>query len=319
MEKKDLSKITPPELINYGEYIAGDMIQPSWDIPSKIVITCAITGAFISKEQNIKQPYTPEEIAKEAIECCKAGISGLHIHVRDENGHPTGDPQIFHRAIDPILEKFPDMIIDCPTHYGKTVEDALKWAKEGLIEISPVRPSPSYTAEELITTSPEATIAMTKLLQELGIKPQIAIFYVGMVDNAYRYLIRTGILEKPFYWIIMPGLPGGDISNPMAMFESLLIYVRRIKEIDPASVWIVGSTGRASCYLTTAAILLGGHIRVGMEDILYRYPHKDVMVTSNVEEVGMAIQLAGLLGREVASPDEYRKLIGLKPKSETKG
>jgi 3-keto-5-aminohexanoate cleavage enzyme len=92
VEKTVLSKLAPPELISYGKYIAGDMSQPKWNIPEKVVITCAITGAFISKEQNIKQPYTPEEIAKEAIESCKAGVSGLHIHVRDENGFPTGIP-----------------------------------------------------------------------------------------------------------------------------------------------------------------------------------------------------------------------------------
>jgi 3-keto-5-aminohexanoate cleavage enzyme len=211
--------------------------------------------------------------------------------------------------------EFPDMVLDCPTHYGTTVEDALKWAKEGLIDISPVRPSPSYTAEELITTSPQATVAMTKFLQEHGIKPQIAVFYPGMIDNTHRYLIKTRILKKPYYWIIMPGLPGGDMPNPMAMFESLLIYVRRIKEIDPDSVWIVGATGRASCYVTTAAMLLGGHIRVGMEDVLYRYPHKDVMLTNNVEEVKLAIQLSQLLGREVATPNEYREIIGLPTRS----
>lgn len=314
LAKVDLGKIPAPVLVNYGKYITGDFEQPPWpEVPPKVVIAAAVTGVFISKDQNPNQPYTREEIQREAIECIRAGATSLHIHVRDKAGFATGDPVAFHETIDPIKEQFPDIVIDCPTHYGRNMEEALRFARDRACEISPVRPGPTYSADELVHMSPEATQAQAAFLEANGIKPQITVFNLGQVELAVRYLIEPGILGKPYFWILMPGLPsGGEAPNANAMVETLLLYVRRVTEVDPDSVWIVGQNGRASRYLSAAAVLLGGHIRVGLEDTLYKWPHRDDRVKSNAEEVRWAIEMCRMLGREVATPDEYRKLIGLR-------
>lgn len=102
------------------------------------------------------------------------------------------------------------------------------------------------------------------------------------------------------------------MPNPRAMVEGLLLLVNRIKELDEDSVIMVSSAGRASIYIATLALLLGLHVRVGMEDVLFRYPHKDQIIKSNVEEVESIIEIAKQLGRRPAIAKEYRDMISIK-------
>jgi 3-keto-5-aminohexanoate cleavage enzyme len=140
----------------------------------------------------------------------------------------------------------------------------------------------------------------------------VAVYSDGDVDNADRYLIKTGLLEKPYYWIILPALPGGvPMHNPRQMVHSLMHVCELIYDIEPESIIIVCASGRASSYLATMAMLLGLHVRVGMEDTIWDYPHKDDLITSNAGNFKRYKAIAGLLGREVADGNEYRELIGL--------
>ena len=160
---------------------------------------------------------------------------------------------------------------------------------------------------------PHVIIEKTRICQELGVKPQIAVYSDGDIDNAHRYLIRTGLLEKPYYWIVLPALPGGSpMHSPKAMVEVLMHYCNRIKEIDEDSQIVVCASGRASSYLTTFAMLLGHNVRVGMEDTVWKWPHKDELIKHNLETYQSAKQLAELLGREVIDPDEWRKMMKMR-------
>lgn len=302
-----------PQLINFGKYIAGEFIQPKWKVHDKVAITCAVTGAFISKEENPSQPYTPEEIQREVFEAIEAGACSLHIHVRNEKGIAVSDPELFHRVLDPVIKAHPDIVLDCAMHYGKNVDQSLEFANSDIVEISPVRVGATYSGDEAVIVPPEFSKEYARFLEQRGMKPQLAVFYPGQVDLVDRYLIKPRIVSRPYFWIILPGLPGGAMPNPLAMFEELLVYVRRIQEIDPSSEWVVCASGRASSYLATAAALLGGHIRVGMEDDIFPLPHKDDKIKHNKDEVRRMIEICRLLGREPMSPDEYRKLIGLRP------
>lgn len=302
-----------PSLINFGKYIAGEFIQPKWKVPDKIAIICAVTGTFISKEENPSQPYTPEEIQREVFEAIEAGACSVHVHVRDEKGISISDVDLFHHVLDAVIKAHPDIVLDCAMHYGKTVDQSLEFADSGMAEISPVRVGATYSGDEAVISPPEFSKSYARFLEQRGMKPQLAVFYPGQIDLVDRYLIKPGIVSRPYWWIILPGLPGGAMPNPLAMFEELLVYVRRIHEIDPSSEWVVCASGRASSYLATAAALLGGHIRVGMEDDIFPLPHKDDKIKHNRDEVRRMVDICRLLGREPMTPDEYRQMIGLRP------
>jgi len=150
-------------------------------------------------------------------------------------------------------------------------------------------------------------------MQRNRVKPQIAIYSDGDLDRAKKWLIDTRIVEKPFYWIYLPAYLTGctPMPNEFAMAESLLWQVRRMREIDPESLIMICSSGRASSYLTVMSLIMGLHVRVGMEDTIFRWPHKDDLMRSNAKVVTDTIAMAKLLGRRPATANEYRVMMGL--------
>lgn len=314
---KALEGLPPPIWQMYGEEATKvSTCQPKWKLPEKVVVETAITGAFFGRGENPKQCYTPEEIRNSAIECIEAGSTAIHIHVRDDKGTPVTDVGKFHEIIDPIREKYGRKIfIDGCCVFGKTAKETLGPVIDGLLEMTPINTTAVYCGDTVLAVPPQYMQEKTKFVQDMGVKPMIALYGDGDFDNARRYLIDTGILEKPYYWNILPNLPGGSpMPNPQAMCESLLFFLRRINEIDPNPVVLVCASGRASSFLSTLSVLLGLHIRVGMEDTIYRWPHKDDLIEKNVDATRSAINIVHDLGLEVASADDLRKMIGLLPK-----
>jgi len=297
----------------------GVEVQPKWDIPEEIIIYPAIVGAFYSKRQNPNHPVTPEETQKSAEECLAAGAPAVHIHVRRESEpgwwHSVLDFDLFNKVIGGLKEKYPNAVYDaCLIWFSEDEYPHFERAvKEKLVEISPVNPTACFAGDLVFCKPPHILIHKTKMLQDAGIKPQVAIYTDGDIDNANRYLIKTGLLEKPYYWIILPTLPGGSpYYDPYTMALGLIHKVQLIHKIDPESVIVVCCAGRASSYLGTLAILLGLHVRCGMEDTIYKWPHKDDRITKNVESYNSMVTIAKELGRRVVTSNEYRKLIGLK-------
>jgi 3-keto-5-aminohexanoate cleavage enzyme len=292
-------------------------IQPAWDIPEKVVISQTIVGAFYSKHRNPNHPVTPDEIFNSAKEAAALHPPTVHIHVREEMDgywYNVLDPELFHRVIDPLKEDYPDIVFDgCMVPFQDGVwEKMVQVLEDRLLEVTPINTVAAYCGDTLFCKPPHVMIEKTRLCQDLGVKPQIAVYSDGDIDNAHRYLIRTGLLKKPYYWIILPTLPGGSpMHNPRQMVESLMRYVNAIYDIDDESVIIVCAAGRASSYLATFALLLGLNIRVGMEDTIWKWPHREDLITSNAEHYKAFKSLAELLGRDVMTGDEYRELIGL--------
>ena len=307
-----LPEIVDPEGTMYGIDVE---VQPKWDIPKKVFISQTIVGAFYSKKGNPNQPITPDEIRDQALECLAAGAPNVHIHVRDEQGYNVLDPELFHYVIDPIREQYPDRIVcGCMVPFQKGEwEKMIECLQDGLLDQTPINSVAAFCGDTLFCKPPHVMIEKTRICQELGVKPQIAVYSDGDIDNADRYLIKTGVLEKPYYWIILPNLPGGSpMQNPKAMVEGLMHLVNRIKEIDEGSQIVVCASGRASCYLTTFALLLGLHIRVGMEDSVWRWPHRDEKIGRNIDTYLAAKQTIELLGREIIEPAEFRKMMGMR-------
>ena len=321
--KIDMSKykdVPVPLFIPYAEQFVDLSRLPKWDIPDKVIVKAAVNGAMLSKENNPNLPITIDEIKSATDDCIDAGVSGVHIHVRDEDGLPTGDIGLLNTIVNPIRKRVGmDVVIDGCTVFGDRFEDVMEPLAEGLFEVSPVNTCAIYTDQVIFANPIPSMKAHTEIAQELNIKPQIAVYNMGDIDVCKRNLIDTGILKKPYYWIIVIGLSGwSPLPNPLVMFETLAMYKRLIDDIDPESVIMVCASGRATGYLSTAAMLLGMHVRVGMEDSIWVQPHKDDIISSNKETVKSTIRIAHELGREVATADEYRDMVGIKRSTSSK-
>lgn len=290
--------------------------QKKWQIPEKIIIKAAVCGSLFTKMQNPNQPWSTDEIKKESLESVEAGAASVHIHVRNEWGIPTGDKKIFKKVIDPLRKKYKsNVVIDGCALFGRDFLHTLEPVIEGLFEICPVNTTATYIGDVSFVIPPKTMQAQVDICQQLGVKPQIAVYNMGDIDNAKRHLIDTKIIKKPYYWIIVPNLPGcSPMPDPFKMAHNLINFVKLIYEIDKESIIMVCSSGRASNYLSTMAILLGLHLRIGMEDTIFRYPHKDDLIKNNKEVVISTIKIAEELGRMPVSAKGYRELVGIKYK-----
>lgn len=308
-----------PEVIDpFTSRFADVDPMPKWNIPGKVMISTTITGAFFSKRANPNQPITVDEIRDSAEECIKAGAPNIHIHVRDDGGFNTLDPQRFHDVIAPLRKKYPEVMFDgCLVAVTDEESAAMeRTMKMGLFDALPVNTTAICCGDSMFFKPPHVVIEKARLAQEAGAKPIISVYDDGDIDNARRFLVASGLLAKPYYWLILPALPGcSPMHNPQQMVDGLMRMVRSIRDIDEDAFILVCAAGRASTYLATFALLLGLHVRVGMEDTLWPYPHRDDIIKRNVEQFQQMRQIAALLGRELMTPAEYRQAIGLPAKS----
>ncbi|MCW2672646.1 MAG: 3-keto-5-aminohexanoate cleavage protein [Frankiales bacterium] len=289
-------------------------IAPKWELPPKLAISAAITGAFFTRAQNPSQPITPQEIYEEARASVLAGASTIHIHVRDDNGYNTLDPVRFREVILPLKEEFPDLAVDAcmVCALDGEWEKMIEVLDSGLLDGVPINTTATYVGDALFAKPIPMILEKTRLIIESGAKPIIACYTDADVNNADRLLFKSELLGPGAYWLILPALPGcSPMGNPRQMFEGLLRMQTAILDVDPEASIVVCAAGRASSHLVTIAAALGLHIRVGMEDTIWRYPHRDDLIQSNVDMVGTAVGLASVLGREVATHSEYRELMGM--------
>jgi 3-keto-5-aminohexanoate cleavage enzyme len=305
-----LPEITDPE---HSVFHDGQ-IQPSWEVPRKIVVQPAITGAFYSRRANPNQPQTTAEILAAARECVQAGASAVHIHVRDDRGYNTLSVERFEEVVLPLREEFPDLSIDgCYVCALAGEWEQMKIAlKRQLLDAVPINTAAVYNGDALFAKPAPMILEKTRLVLEAGARPIVAVYADADVDNAYRYLFASGLLESGQIWCMLPALPGcSPMNTPQQMIDGFQRMTRQIRDVDPDAKILVCSAGRASSYLVTLAALAGFHIRVGMEDTVWRWPHRSEKVESNLQAFESARGIVTLLGREVATPTEYREIMGL--------
>ncbi len=268
----------------------------------KLIITVALTGAEVTRELQPNLPLTPDEIAEDAFACYQAGASIVHVHARDEEGKPTQDYAVYKNIQDKIKAK-------CNVIFQPSTGGAVWHSAEERMQ--PIELKPEMATLSTGTTNfgddvfmnTEAYIEKFAVrMKELGVKPEIECFERGMITTALRYA-KKGILKTPLHFDFVLGVPGacpGEVRDLLYMVES----------IPSDSTWTVAGIGRYELPLATAAILLGGHVRVGFEDNIYY--GKGVLADSNAQLVERIVRLAKELGREVATPDEARAILGLK-------
>ena len=272
----------------------------------KVIITVATTGGYTTKEHNPNVPLTPEEIANEVYACYKAGAAIAHIHVRDEDGNPTMDFEKFKETVGLIREKC-DIVINITTSGGTGFNDdeRMKPFVELLPEIASYDcGTMNWQHSTIFENNPQFLEKLGMKMQEVNVKPEIEVFDPGMLYNALYYQ-KKGILKGPLHFQFVLGAPGG-----IAATVENLVYLKSLLPED--ATWSAFGIGRTSTPLLMTTLALGGHVRVGMEDNSYLF--KGVLAESNVDFVTRAKVLIRELGKEPATPEQARELLGLTKK-----
>jgi 3-keto-5-aminohexanoate cleavage enzyme len=289
-------------------------VQPAWNLNDSIIVQSAITGAFFTRDANPHQPVTTDEILAEARACAAAGASAIHLHVRDDRGYNVLSVDRFKAVVEPLRDEFPGISIDgC---YVCALDG--EWAEmrraldAGILDAVPINTTAVYTGDALFAKPVPMILEKTRLILESGAKPIIAVYTDADVSNAERYLYSSGLLCEGQAWCVLPALPGcSPMGSPRQMIDGLLRITALIRDVDPDAKILVCSAGRASSYLVTVAATLGLHIRVGMEDTVWRWPHRQEKLESNLQALETGQQIASIVGRRVATFAEYREIMGL--------
>lgn len=279
----------------------------------KLIITCALTGAEIAKEDFPALPCSPDEIAAAAEEAAAAGAAMVHLHARDEQNRPTQRAEVFARIIERVRART-DVIIQVSTGgaVGMSPEERL-----GPVTLTgPLKPEMATLTtgtvnfgDEVFSNPAPVIEVFAERIDRAGIKPEIEVFDAGFVDNALR-LVQKGLLKPPLHFDLVMGVPGGIGGTPRNLLHL-------VEGLPPGSTWSVAGIGRAQLPLGVLAIMLGGHVRVGFEDNIFYT--KGVKATSNAQLVARIARIAGELGRELATPDEARRILGLPARPWTGG
>jgi len=269
----------------------------------KLIITLAPTGMIPTKEDTPHVPITPEEIGKDTYEAYKLGASVVHVHARDENGNPTYKKENFEEIFEAIKRKCPDIII-CASTSGR-VHPQVEHRAE-VLALSPDMASltlgslnfPQYPSVNSLETIKELANEMKKR----NITPELEIFEPGFINTA-KYLVRKGYLKKPLHFCFLLGSLG---SMPASINDLSFL----VQSLPTKSTWSATGIGRFQTQINAAALLMGGHVRVGVEDsIYYNYPKEEL--TTNVKLVHRIVRIAKELNRDIATPKEARQLLDL--------
>jgi 3-keto-5-aminohexanoate cleavage enzyme len=303
MNPKETSKLKPQtwEPLDF-------MAEERFPSPQKLIILNAAPGATLAKEQNPNLPIKPKDIVQNHVDAYKAGASMVHVHVRDEEGAPTGDAELYKRVIMEIKDKCPDIIIDCcfAIPFEKdTLEARLEpICKLGLpIETGTISGGTMNVVGKTIYVNREGYLQdCVKYLQERNIRPTITLYNVKQIEDMKRWALKSGLVKKPFL-----NLSLGLFGDP-ARRDVLQTW---LKYLPQPCDWIAETAGRNWLPTTVEAILSGGHVRAGMEDGIYMYPDKDELIKSSAQVVSKVRRIAEELGREIATPAEARKILGL--------
>ncbi|MBT2302038.1 3-keto-5-aminohexanoate cleavage protein [Variovorax paradoxus] len=288
-------------------------VSVPWKIPEKLAVSVAITGAFFRHDQNPNQPLTTDAIRDSAMQVLDAGASTVHIHVRDDQGFNVVSLERFRSVIEPLKERHPQLAVDgCLVPALEGEWDEMKRVLDSkLLDAAPVNATATYIGDSLFAKPAPILMEKTRLIAESGSVPEIAVYTDGDVSNANRFLIQSGLIKTPAVWLVLPALPGcSPMDNPRQMIEGLTRSVAAIRDIDPDAMVMVCAAGRAAMYVATMAALMGLHIRIGMEDTYWLWPHRDDRIESNVQAYGLASKLSDVVGRPVATQAEYRRMIG---------
>jgi len=248
-------------------------------------------------------PVTPQEIAAQIYECWKEGAAVAHIHTRDHEGNPTSDVNV-NREVMAELDKYPDCNIirqlSTGGRAGKTFTDRGQMLCLAPEMASLATGSSNFPAKANFN-DPETIAYLAGEMRKYNIKPEVEVFDSAMLFNAIQ-LADKGVISWPLQFNLVMGVPG---SLPASFKNLFFLY----EQLPPNSTWGITAIGRQHVELSTMALALGGNVRIGLEDNVY---HSKGVLATNLGLLRRIKAIAQAMGKEIASPDEARQILGLK-------
>lgn len=280
------------------------------NLKHKTIITAATTGAWPKKENNPNVPLTPQEIADDVYACWQAGAAMAHLHMRDAAGNGTMSADKFRETVSLLKAQHPDcdVILNLTTSGDLNATEETRQAH--LRELHPEMASfdcgsMNWLNSSLFLNPPKFLEALGQTMQDCHVKPEIEAFDPGMIANAAYYL-KKGVLKAPLHFQFCMGCANGIPGT----VKNLVFMKETMESLCPGSTWSTFGVGHSALEIMYAAIALGGHIRVGMEDnVMYA---KGVLAESNKQFVERARRCIEEFGNQIATPDEAREILGLK-------
>ncbi len=288
---------------------------------NKTIITCAVTGSAPTPGLNPAVPVTPEEIASSALAAAEAGAAIVHIHVRDPQTTLRSMQRVhYEEVVERIRASKSEVILNLTTGPGATFKPGdmapdvvgegtlLKSAAERLVHIEQLKPeicsldvATMNFRESVFLNTPDILSDMADRAKSAGTKPEIEVFDTGQIELA-NHLIAAGHIDNPPYFQLCLGISYGAKATPESM-----MHMRNC--LPDGALWSAFGISRYQFPMVAQAVLLGGNVRVGLED--YLYLSRGELAPSNAALVERAAAIIGHLGNQVASPDEARKMLGL--------
>ncbi|WP_076977035.1 3-keto-5-aminohexanoate cleavage protein [Streptomyces sp. BBFR25] len=290
-----------------------------------VIITCALTGAGDTVRKSPHVPVTPEQIARNAVEAADAGAAVVHIHVRDpETGAPSRDPKLYREVVERVKETGTDVVINLTAGMGGDLVidpddplthlpgtdlvsglDRLPHVEDLLPDICTLDCGSLNFGDgsNLYVSTPDMLRAGARRIQELGVRPELEIFDTGQLWFA-KQLLAEGLLDDPTVFQLCMGIPWGAPADP-GVLQSM------VNMLPDGARWASFALGRMQMPWVAQSILLGGHVRVGLEDNLYLGKGNKA---TNAQLVERAVTITESIGARVATPDEARATLGLKPR-----
>ncbi len=274
------------------------------DLSNKVILTVATTGAWPTKNETPHVPLRPREIADEVIACWKAGASIANIHVRDDEDKASMDFDKFKETVGYIRESGCSIVINLTTSGGLGLKDETRM--KPFMELRPEIASydcgtMNWMHATVFENRPDFLEKLGIAMQMNDVKPEIEIFDAGMIYNALHYQ-KQGVLKGPLHFQFVLGAAGG-----MAATVENLMFLKSLIPAD--ATWGALGIGKGHLPIMYAALALGGHVRVGMEDNIFYAPKQ--LAKSNVEFVERTKRIVSELNKDIATPDEAREILGL--------
>ncbi|WP_030560814.1 BKACE family enzyme [Streptomyces aureocirculatus] len=294
-------------------------------VNDNVIITCALTGAGDTVRKSPHVPVTPEQIARNAVEAAEAGAAVVHIHVRDpETGAPSRDPRLYREVVERVRETGTDVVINLTAGMGGDLVidpdeplthlpgtdlvgglDRLPHVEDLLPDICTLDCGSLNFGDgsNLYVSTPDMLRQGARRIQELGVRPELEIFDTGQLWFA-KQLLAEGLLDDPTVFQLCMGVPWGAPADP-GVLQSM------VNMLPEGAQWASFALGRMQMPWVAQSVLLGGQVRVGLEDNLYLGRGNQA---TNAQLVERAVLIVESLGSRVASPDEARSKLGLKPR-----
>ena len=269
----------------------------------KLIITCAISGAEVTKEYNPSVPYTVQEMVQAAYQAYLSGASIIHLHARYDDGRPTQNKDRYAEIYSAIKSKCPELIVQVSTGgaVGMTREE-----RSDVLNIKPEMATLdcgtlNFGGDEIFINTENDIIFFANKMNELNVMYEMECFEKGHIDTTLR-LLKKGIIKGHLHYSFVLGVNGG-----MAGEERDFLFLK--DSIPSGATYSVAGIGRYEFSLAEHSIKNGGHVRVGLEDNIYI--EKGVLAKSNSELVEKVVALAKKYNREIATPSEARQILGM--------